>query len=136
MKALAPSGSETLARKNSPGKGDESCSVLRKSHLLWRLLDEHGGIFRLQSNPWDRTNVEGKVQLEKNLPTDRVVLPSPLFWPLLLRFLYHLSKLEEGMYEDIVCLVGSLLQKTLFCLIFAAKQSSAAIGPALGNPAL
>ena len=76
---------------------------------MWRLLDEHGGIFRLQSNPWDRTNVEGKVQLEKNLPTDRVVLPSPLFWPLLFRLLDHLSKLEEGMDEDIVLLVGKNL---------------------------
>ena len=60
----------------------------------------------MQSNPWDRTNVEGKLQLEKNLPTDRVVLPSPLFWPLLFRFLDHLSKLEEVMDEDIVLLVG------------------------------
>ena len=60
----------------------------------------------MQSNPWDRTNEEGKVQLEKNLPTDRVVLPSPLFWPLLFRLLYHLSKLEDGMDEDVVLLVG------------------------------
>ena len=88
----------------------------------------------MQSNPWDRTNVEGKVQLEKNLPTDRVVLPSPLFWPLLFRFLYHLSKLLEGMDENIVRMFA--FKKTLFCLMFAAKQSSAAIGPALGNPAL
>ena len=68
---------------------------------MWRLLDVHGGIFRLQSNLWDRMIVEEKVQLEKNLPTDRVVLPSPLFWPLLFRFLDHLSKLEDGMDEDI-----------------------------------
>ena len=78
--------------------------------------------------------VEEKVQLEKNLPTDRVVLPSPLFWPLLFRFLDHLSKLEEGMDEDIGRIFA--LKKTLFCLMFAAKQSSAAIGPAFGNPAL